>query len=74
MIKGSSNTQVSWDFATSETWVAFAEGRLADAARASMAIGGNWAGWGAFARARVAIRSGDLVAARDALARARTQG
>ena len=68
MIKGSSNTQVSWDFATSETWVAFAEGRLADAARASMAIGGNWAGWGAFARARAAIRSGDLVAARDALA------
>jgi hypothetical protein len=68
MIKGSSNTQVSWDFATSESWVAFAEGRLADAARASMAIRGNWAGWGAFARARVAIRSGDLVAARDALA------
>ena len=27
-------------------WVAIAEGRLADATRASMAIGGNWAAWG----------------------------
>ena len=51
MIEGTSNTQVGWDFATSETWVAIAEGRLADAARASMAIGGNWAAWGAFAGA-----------------------
>ena len=67
MVRGTSNTQVGWDFATANVWVAIAEGRLADASRASTAIGGNWAAWGALARARVAIRLGDLVAARNAL-------
>ncbi len=67
LIRGTSNTQVGWDFASSNAWVAIAEGRLADAAGASMAIGGNWAAWGALARARVALRRGDPFGARDAL-------
>ena len=66
MIQGHRTPRSAGTSPTSDTWVAIAEGRLADAARASTAIGGNWAAWGAFARARVAVRSGDLVAARDA--------
>jgi class 3 adenylate cyclase/tetratricopeptide (TPR) repeat protein len=67
LVEGMSSSQRDWDWATSETWVAIAEGRLDDAVKASTAIGGNWAPWGAFARARVAVRLGDLARARDAL-------
>ena len=52
----------------SDTWVAIAEGRLADAARASTGIGGNWAPWRAIASAHAALRGHDLAAAREALA------
>ncbi len=57
---GRSNSQREWAWAVSATWVAIAEGRLADAAREAPAIGGNWAAWGAIGRARAALRSHDL--------------
>jgi hypothetical protein len=47
--------------------VAIAEGRLADAFEESKSIGGNWAPVGAGARARIALRSGDLEASRSAV-------
>ena len=67
LVRGTSSAQRDWGWAVSDTEVALAEGRLADAARASVAIGGNWAGWGAVARAHVALRRGDLGGARDAM-------
>ncbi|MFL5675173.1 MAG: AAA family ATPase [Chloroflexota bacterium] len=64
---GMSSPQREWDWATSATDVAIAEGRLADAARESTAIGGNWVGMATLARARIALRSGDADGARTAI-------
>ena len=62
-----SSPQRTWDWAVSATLVAIAEGRLADAARESAAIGGNWAGWVGLTHARIALRSRDLEAAQAAI-------
>jgi hypothetical protein len=64
---GMSSPQREWDWAASGTDVAIAEGRLADAARESNAIGGNWSGWAVVTRARIALRSRDLASARLAV-------
>ncbi|HEX5451430.1 MAG TPA: hypothetical protein VFW86_03490, partial [Candidatus Limnocylindrales bacterium] len=64
---GLSSPQRQWDWAASATDVAIAEGRLADAARESQAIGGNWSGWRMATRARIALRSRDLESARIAI-------
>ncbi len=63
-----SNPQMDWDWAVTAAEVAIAEGRLADAARETTAIGGNWAVYEPIVLARVALRSGDVRAARDAIA------
>ena len=74
LIAGQSNFQTEWSWAVAATWVAIAEGRLADALREAEGIGGNWLAWAEVGRARVAVRRGDLPALRATLARAGPPG
>jgi tetratricopeptide (TPR) repeat protein len=67
LTEATSNPQRDWERAEAATMVAIAEGRLTDAAREATAIGGNWAPAGTVARARIALRTGDLELARSAV-------
>ncbi|HEU4674205.1 MAG TPA: AAA family ATPase, partial [Candidatus Limnocylindrales bacterium] len=64
LIGAGTDTQRDWEWALDESTLALAEGRLDDAARAAERVGGNWSFWRYVNRAHVALRRGDLDAAR----------
>jgi len=67
LTEATSNRQRDWEWAEIATMVAIAEGRLADAVDEAKAIGGNWTPAGTQARARIALRTGDVELARNAV-------
>jgi hypothetical protein len=68
LVADSMNNQRKWSWAVDDALLAVAEGRLDDARRAADGIGGNWQFWAFMTRLHVALRRGDVAAAREILA------